>query len=192
MALELFDAKGFEGSTVREIAKASGVTPGAIYNHFASKHDILNSIVRKLLEDLDNELDSAATSVGPRASDQLEAVVGALVLRYARSNKAARIINRESEFLLPQARAEVDAQRQQILRLISTLLKSAQRSGPIRSGKLTKARPSSELDTDVAATALLDMCAGVAAWRRPDRRMPPIWLSKVYGELAVRILTSQR
>lgn len=43
-ALDLFSQNGFDGVSVRQIAKAAGITEGSIYNHFPSKQAILDEI----------------------------------------------------------------------------------------------------------------------------------------------------
>ncbi len=40
-AIELFSAKGFHSTTVREIADAAGMTMGSLYNYIRSKEDII-------------------------------------------------------------------------------------------------------------------------------------------------------
>ena len=39
-ALTLFSEKGFEGTTVRDIASAVGITASSLYKHFESKDAI--------------------------------------------------------------------------------------------------------------------------------------------------------
>lgn len=48
-ALELFAAGGFQGTTVRTIEQAAGLTPGAggLYRHFKSKEDLLVAAVQR-------------------------------------------------------------------------------------------------------------------------------------------------
>ncbi len=43
-AIELFANKGFKGTSVREIANATGLTEGAIYRHFSGKDEILEQV----------------------------------------------------------------------------------------------------------------------------------------------------
>ncbi|MGN0702672.1 MAG: TetR/AcrR family transcriptional regulator [Lentihominibacter sp.] len=44
-ALTLFAAKGFKGTTVKEIADAVGIKDASLYKHFKSKQEILSTIV---------------------------------------------------------------------------------------------------------------------------------------------------
>lgn len=45
-ALALFAAKGVDGASTRDIAKAVGVTEGALYRHFASKDALAKALFR--------------------------------------------------------------------------------------------------------------------------------------------------
>lgn len=53
-AIKVFSEKGFHNATVREIADASGVTEGTLYNYIRSKEDIIYIVydyITKLLRD---------------------------------------------------------------------------------------------------------------------------------------------
>ena len=47
-ALDLFSKNGFDGVSVREIAKQVGVRESALYKHFKNKQEILNKIAEKM------------------------------------------------------------------------------------------------------------------------------------------------
>ena len=47
-ALDLFSEKGFDGVSVRDIAKQVGVRESALYKHFTSKQEILDKIAEKM------------------------------------------------------------------------------------------------------------------------------------------------
>lgn len=49
-AAELFAKKGFDGITMRDIAQKANINESSIYNHFASKEDILNKIIENFTE----------------------------------------------------------------------------------------------------------------------------------------------
>lgn len=47
-ALTLFAQSGYLGTSMRDIAKELGITKGALYKHYASKQEILDSIVERM------------------------------------------------------------------------------------------------------------------------------------------------
>ena len=51
-AARLFREKGYMASTLRELAKRSGVKGGSIYHHFSSKQEILYQIMNYTMTDL--------------------------------------------------------------------------------------------------------------------------------------------
>jgi AcrR family transcriptional regulator len=46
-AAELFRAKGFDGTTIRDIAGAVGMQPGSPFHHFANKHELLLAVMEE-------------------------------------------------------------------------------------------------------------------------------------------------
>ncbi|MDO4378074.1 MAG: helix-turn-helix domain-containing protein [Erysipelotrichia bacterium] len=49
-ALELFAQNGYLGTSMNDIAEKLGITKGALYKHYASKQEILDSIVERMNE----------------------------------------------------------------------------------------------------------------------------------------------
>ena len=49
-ALELFAQNGYLGTSMNDIAKQLGITKGALYKHYISKQEILDSIVERMNE----------------------------------------------------------------------------------------------------------------------------------------------
>ncbi len=55
-ALDLFAAKGYHGTSMREIAKAVGIKGSSIYNHFSGKEEIFSELFNYLAPlNLDSE-----------------------------------------------------------------------------------------------------------------------------------------
>lgn len=59
VALELFTEQGYEKTSLREIAERLGVTKAALYYHFKSKEDIVDSLVSDRIERLDKLIEWA-------------------------------------------------------------------------------------------------------------------------------------
>jgi AcrR family transcriptional regulator len=53
VALQLFTDRGYEATSLREIAEHIGVTKAALYYHFKTKDDIIESLVRDRAEKLE-------------------------------------------------------------------------------------------------------------------------------------------
>jgi AcrR family transcriptional regulator len=54
VSLELFSRKGYDGTSIRDIAEAMGLTKSSLYYHFSGKE----AIIRALLDDRRSELDA--------------------------------------------------------------------------------------------------------------------------------------
>lgn len=59
VALRLFSTRGFEQTSLREIAEELGITKAALYYHFSSKRDLLSALISPLVEDLQGFLAEA-------------------------------------------------------------------------------------------------------------------------------------
>ena len=47
-ALEMFAQSGYLGTSMSDIAEKLGITKGALYKHYTSKQEILDSIVERM------------------------------------------------------------------------------------------------------------------------------------------------
>jgi TetR/AcrR family transcriptional regulator, cholesterol catabolism regulator len=52
LAAEIFARKGFQATTVREIANEAGILSGSLYHHFDSKETIVDEVLSTFLDDL--------------------------------------------------------------------------------------------------------------------------------------------
>lgn len=66
IALELFLSQGYHETSMQQIADRLGITKAALYYHFASKSDIVGSLIEPLADDLDHVLDLAEQADGPQ------------------------------------------------------------------------------------------------------------------------------
>ena len=61
-AESLFAERGFDGASMPAIAKASGITAGAIYKHFDSKADLFFEVVRRAVQSIPPPAATASAS----------------------------------------------------------------------------------------------------------------------------------
>ena len=69
-AARLFATKGYEGTSVREIADTAGLLPGSIYHHFPSKEDLFVSVHQEGFRQL-TQLVEAAIAQGTTPQEKL-------------------------------------------------------------------------------------------------------------------------
>jgi AcrR family transcriptional regulator len=70
-ARELFDTHGYQGTTIREIARHAGVAVGSVFTTFASKGEILSEVMQARLAPLDTELERMMPHVRGSTADRL-------------------------------------------------------------------------------------------------------------------------
>jgi AcrR family transcriptional regulator len=71
-ARKLFDTKGYEGTTIREVAGRAGVSVGSVFTTFASKADILSQVMAERLEGLYAKLDRVMPHLRGGTVDRLQ------------------------------------------------------------------------------------------------------------------------
>lgn len=96
MALTLFAEKGYEATSLQDIASEMGLTKPAVYYHYRGKQEILNDLAEPVRTTLSELLDRArAQPLGPQRTDIL--VTGLADLFLAR-RKFARIMAQQAAF----------------------------------------------------------------------------------------------
>ncbi|MFE3053146.1 TetR/AcrR family transcriptional regulator [Nocardia sp. NPDC059239] len=56
-ALQLFSTKGFDHSSLREVADAVGITKASLYYHYASKVDLLVAIIEPMFDEVRDQVE---------------------------------------------------------------------------------------------------------------------------------------
>ena len=67
----LFDTQGYQGTTIREIARHAGVSVGSVFTTFASKYEILSQVMQDRLEGLYGELNRTIPHLRGPTADRL-------------------------------------------------------------------------------------------------------------------------
>ena len=90
-AAQVFASKGFHGSVVDDIVKASGTSKGAVYFYFESKEQIFFSLVEDYVTMLAQQM-HLAVQRGRGLVGQVEAAVATLVRSFHEHPSLARIV----------------------------------------------------------------------------------------------------
>lgn len=96
-ARKAFDRKGLEGLSLREVAAKVGITPMAIYRHFASKEALIDALVLDALDEWSARVQALPAVAGLAKIEQMGEAFLDYALREPRRFEAA--------FLLPSRKA---------------------------------------------------------------------------------------
>ena len=77
-AADMFSTQGYAGVSMRDIARAVGITQAAIYHHFSNKDALYVAAVTFVFERQTQELSKQMSEIGD-PTDRLELLVGALL-----------------------------------------------------------------------------------------------------------------
>lgn len=187
-ALRLFAAKGFHGSSIREIVQQVEMQGSAVYAHFASKEHVLAELARAGHETHMQALQAALLESGNDPGDQLRGYVHANALFHIQYPHIAKVVNAEMSALSPELLAPALALRTQSAQLLFQILERGARSGRF-------ALVYSGVDPKMAARALYATAGALGAmalrlpyWFPTDDSFDPEELAQHHVDLALRIV----
>jgi AcrR family transcriptional regulator len=179
-ASEAFADKGFHATTTRDIAARVGLSPAAVYVHFASKEELLYELSLVGHQAALAIVVSAAGRAGTAPAERLQAVVSDFASWHARHRRTARVVQYELAALTPEHRAVIDGLRRQIQDRMRELLEAGVAAGDF-------VVP----DVPGTALALLSLVVDVARWYRPEGPRSPDDIGALYADLALRMVTAR-
>ena len=174
-ARDAFGAKGFHGTTTRDIAAAAGMSPAAVYVHHRTKESLLFAIS---LDGHQATLDALRAAQGTVSDPpgQLAELVRRLVLGHVVDHTMARVVNYELAALTPEHRATIDALRRGIQQLIRGALVAGVAS-----------RDFDCADIGMTTNAIMGMSIDVARWYDERDAWPPERIAEHSARMALRM-----
>jgi AcrR family transcriptional regulator len=111
-ALELIARKGVHQVSLREIAERVGITKPALYYHFASREDLVRSLVQPLIDEVEATLAAFGPGAAPEARELLGAYFDAI---YRHRDVTAMIMGDPSVLALVDLAAAVARWRRRLV-----------------------------------------------------------------------------
>lgn len=151
-ALSLFAARGYYGTSLKDVADAVGLRAPSLYNHIEAKSDLLVEIVFETLALVGVELEEAIETHDD-LHDRLYAATYVYALRHAVHRREALVVNQDARHL-----PEHDLNRAQSLRRFQERQFRQIITDGVDSGLFDV--PSAKL----ASFAIREMCVSAARW----------------------------
>lgn len=151
-AVSVFNESGYDATSVAVLAARLGLSKAALYHHFASKEEILETAIGEALDGLEGVLrDARATTSEDRLAFVLQGAVRVLVA------------NLPSVTLLLRVRGNSEVERRALERrrafdqAVTAIVRDAQIEGAVRA----------DVDASVATRLLFGMINSLIEWYRP-------------------------
>ena len=156
VAVEVFNERGYDGTSMEHLSKAAGISKSSIYHHVRGKEELLRRAVSRALDGLFGVLEEPGRSQG-RAIERLEHV----------TRRTAEVLMDELPYvtLLLRVRGNTDTERWAMERRrefdqrVADLLKAAAAEGDLRA----------DVDIRLATRLLFGMINSIVEWYRPER-----------------------
>ncbi len=166
VAVDVFTARGYDGTSMEDIAAASGITKSSIYHHVRGKEDLLRIALERALDALLLLLDEPGGRDGP-AIDRLEYVI----------RRSIEILAADLSYvtLLIRARGHTGAeqwalqQRRAFDRQIASLVRQAVAEGDLRD----------DISPGLATRLLFGLVNSLTEWWLPERESPSLLTEQI-------------
>ncbi|WP_018762557.1 TetR/AcrR family transcriptional regulator [Arthrobacter sp. 135MFCol5.1] len=175
-AAKLFFERGYDATSLRQVASAVGLMVGSLYNHIDSKEHLLLQIMGGIIDDL---LDSAreAVKVDGDAVDKLQAALAAHLTFHAERAQEVFIGNAELRSLSTAAREVVIEKRHEYELFLQNLIEDAGKAGL-----------ADVIDAKIHVYSFVAQATHIASWFKPGGRMKLDEIVAIYTKLALREL----
>ncbi len=180
-AAALFYERGAVETSVRDLTRACGLSPGALYNHFPSKDELLYTLVRHGHTRMRARIDSAIAAAAGDPVSKVRAFVSAYMMGHVTNPELAQMARREYLHLSADHYTEIVEARRAIRRQLSGLLTEGERAGVFD-------LIGGERDAVASALMVLDMCSRTSEWFDRTRDTDPAGIVERYVAAALRLV----
>jgi AcrR family transcriptional regulator len=156
-ARDLFYQVGFHGTTVRDIARHTGLTVPALYYHHANKEAVLAALLDRSISSVIERCEQALAEAGHDPAERFPKLIECLAL-YMANHRQSAAMDAEIRALSPANRQRYSAQRRQVEQMLVDTIEQGVAAGVFE--------VSSPPDT---ARALLGMIQAITVWFAPGR-----------------------
>ncbi len=181
-AARLFQERGYEATSMQDVASALNVSKGALYHHFQSKDEILFDIMNHGLDVFDEEVLNVVRPI-PDPVERLRACIArhiGMVLRGR--DREITVLLHENRTLPSRLRKLINARKKSYIRFLEETIEAVQKQMAIKN----------DISPRSAAFALLGMINWVYQWYRPGGPLGEEQLIRDYTAIFFDGLTADR
>ncbi len=173
-AAALFREKGFNGTSMAELAAEVGISKSSLYHHFPSKQALLSEIIELTVNRVTPLVQEVAESNLP-VRERLGRAVALHTVEAIRDQDAIACFVEEGRYLAPDFMAAHLVKRDRYELIFRRMFEDG-----IASGEFVAQ------DVSLAVKAILGMCNSAVRWYRPGGGHTPEEIASEFAHFAVR------
>ena len=173
VAAEIMCQKGYEATSMNDIADAAGLTKAGIYHYIRGKEDLLFEIMNYAMDSVDQGIIAHASQVED-AEERLRTIIERHCQSVLQGVGALTIVLEEVTALTPAHRRAITARKRAYFEFIRGTLEQLERQGRLR-----------PVSPTVAAFSLLGMILWISRWYRRDGSITTAEALKDYIEIGM-------
>ena len=159
-AARLICQKGYEATSMQEIADACGLTKAGLYHHIPTKESLLVSIMGYGMDLFEERVLARVKDIRDPLARLRETMLANVELVTDEANKEVTIILHEHHALTGEAKAAIDTRKKNYVQFLEAAFREAIDRGQIR-----------RVDPTIAAFSFLGTVLWTYKWYRPDGRL---------------------
>ena len=156
-AAEIFLERGYERTTIQDVAERVGLNKGSLYHYIHSKEDLLYAVLQEAHQHTAQQ-GAQALSVAGDALAKLTYVVHSHLSRATADAVKTQVFYQEAKFLAPNRLEEILASRDTYAHAVRQIIAEGQAEGVI----------APHLDPQLTSIAILALLNSLSQWFRPE------------------------
>ena len=176
-AAQIILEKGYDATSVSDIAEALGITKAGLYHYIHGKTELLFDIMQYGLDELDREVAQPAKKIAD-AEARLRFMIGMHARIVTRGEGAVTVLVDEARALTPAQNRKIIRRKRNYVDFLRSTLQQLVDEGKLRDVNLT-----------VAAFSLLGMINWLSRWYQADGPLDERQIAQAVVDIAMNGLT---
>jgi AcrR family transcriptional regulator len=180
VAAEIMCRKGYEATSMNDIADAVGLTKAGMYHYIRGKEHLLFEIMSFAMDTVDEFIIGPAQNLAD-AEERLRSMIERHARRIVEKGGEVTILLEEMWALTPAHRRTIRRRKRVYFDAIRQTLEQLAAEGKLRG-----------VDPSVAAFSLFGMVNWISRWYRRDGKLPPEAIVRDFTEIAMSSVLPDR
>jgi TetR/AcrR family transcriptional regulator, cholesterol catabolism regulator len=166
-AARLFQQRGYDATSMNDVAAALKLSKGGLYHHFQSKDEILFEIMNHAMEITQEQVINPVRGIAG-AQERLRALIRLHIEAVLNPrDREITVMLHENHPLPPGLRKRINARKKEYVHFLEGLIAEVQKEAGLKDAQRTRAA-SGRVSPRAAAFALLGMINWIYQWYKPE------------------------